>query len=193
MTTTFILLFKGALGTGGGFGALLFFIVAFVIIYWLEKGKAPGCLGILLLPLMPVIGLVSLFGELDKKGFEKEMNASGTQFDGPPSLLLKVLVVLSLIAVWVLVIGLMANYDVSHWWVGLWVIMMPLASINLYMLWLNVFFAHLGRLRDRTAMVVCIIAIVLIVVFWIVAIPAYSHYTSDEYLSLYWRRKYGLD
>ena len=193
MTPVFILLFKGGLGVGGGgFGAL---IVASILIYWLyrkEQGDDLGCASVLLLPLMPVVWLVSLFGELDKKGIAKELDATGVQFDGPPSLLLKVLVVLSAIAVWIMVMVLMSTYDVSGWWVGLWGVMMPLVFINLYMLWLKVFFVRLGRMRPGLATIVCSVAVIAIVVFWIIAIPAFDHYTSTDYMSQYWRRKYGV-
>lgn len=191
MTPSFILLSKVSIG--GGFGAL---IVAIILIYWIyrkDNGEDLGCSSLLLLPLLPIIGLISLFGKLDKTGIEKEMNTTGLPYDGPFRIILCVLVVLSLIAVWILVTSLMVYYFVSDWWIWLWGIMMPLASINLYMLWQNVFFARLGRLHDRTAMIVCIVAVVLIVAFWVVAIPAYSQYTSVEFLSLYWRRKYSLE
>ena len=191
-TITFILLFKGALGAGGGFGAL---ILAIILIYWLyrkESGDDMGCAGILMLPLMPIIGLVALFGDLDKKGIEKELDCTGSQFDLPPSLLLKVLVALSAIAVWIMAMVLMADYDVSEWLIWLWAVMMPLMSINLYVLWLRVFFVRLGRMRPRTAVAVCFVSVLLIILFWIFAVKAFNHYTSLDYLSQYWQRKYGV-
>lgn len=192
MTPSFILLFKGGLGVGGGFGAL---ILAVVLIYWLcrkENGEDLGCGSILMLPLMPIVGLVALFGEIDKKGIEKELNCTGKQFDLPPSLLLKVMVILSGIAVWIMVMVLMMDYDVSGFLIGLWGVMMPLTFINLYMLWLKVFFVRLGCMQPRKAIVICIVIVLLIIIFWIFAIKAFNYYTSIEYLSQYWQRKYGV-
>lgn len=192
MTPLLILLFKGGLGVGGGFGAL---ILAVVLIYWLcrkENGEDLGCGSILMFPLMPIVGLVALFGEIDKKGIEKELDCTGKQFDLPPSLLLKVMVVLSGIAVWIMVMVLMMDYDVSGFLIGLWGVMMPLTFINLYMLWLKVFFVRLGRMQPRKAIVICIVIVLLIVVFWIFTIKAFNYYTSIEYLSQYWQRKYGV-
>ena len=39
---------------------------------------------------------------------------------------------------------------------------------------------------------ICVVLIILIVVFWIVAIKAYQHYTSIDYLRQYWARKYNV-
>ena len=36
------------------------------------------------------------------------------------------------------------------------------------------------------------VIVLLIVVFWIFAIKAFNYYTSIEYLSQYWQRKYGV-
>lgn len=192
MTISFILLFKGGLGVGGGFGAL---ILAVALIYWLcrkENGDDLGCGSILMFPLMPIVGLIALFGEIDKKGIEKELNCTGKQFDLPPSLLLKVMVILSGIAVWIMVMVLMMDYDVSGFLIGLWGVMMPLTFINLYMLWLKVFFVRLGCMQPRKAIVICIVIVLLIIIFWIFAIKAFNYYTSIEYLSQYWQRKYGV-
>ena len=189
---TFILLSKGGLGIGGGFTALIF---AIILIYWLyskENGDELGCGSILMLPLLPIVGLVQLFGKLDEKGIDKGLSSSGTQFDLPPSLLLKVMVALSGIAAWILVIILMVDYDVSSWWVMLWGIMMPLTFINLYVLWLKVFFARMASMRPQTAVAICIVLVLLIIIFWIFAVKGFIYYTSDEYLMQYWKRKYEV-
>lgn len=192
MSLLFILLFKGGLGVGGGFGALIVAGLLIYCIYLKERGGDVGCGALLLLPLMPVIWLVSLFVELDKKGIEKELEYTAMPYSGPFSLLLKVLVILSAIAVWIMVIVLMDTYDVSSWWLVLWGVMMPLVFINLYLLWQNVFFVRLGGLRDRTATAVCVVVVLLIILFWVFATPAFNHYTSLDYLKGYWQRKYGL-
>lgn len=192
MKTSFILLFKGALGGGGGFGAL---IVAAAVIYYIyrkEQYGDSGCMSILLLPLMPLVGLFSLFGKMDEAGVEADMKYSGKkQFDQPLCLLLKVLVALSGIGLWIYGMLLMGTYDVSWVLFGLW-ILIPIPFAFLYYLWLKIFFVWLGEHKKSVALTITILSIILIIVFWIVAIKAYNHYTSIEYLSEYWKRHYGV-
>ncbi len=192
MKTSFILLFKGALGGGvAGFGALLFFVAFYLIYRRCEHGDY-GCFSYLLLLLLPIVGAVSVLDKVDKKAVELDINTIGKeQFDLPPSLLLKVLVVLSGIGLWILGILLMATYDVSGWLFGFW-IFMAFAFINLYILWLKVFFVWLGKLKKSVALTITIVLVILISVFWIFAIKAFNYYTSIEYLKQYWERKYGV-
>ena len=146
----------------------------------------------MVLPLFPIVGVVSVLNKVDKKAVEADVNTIGKkQFDLPPSLLLKVLVALSGMGVWILGILLMATYDVSGWWYVFW-IFMALAFINLYILWLKVFFVWLGKLRKPLAIIITIVSVILIIVFWIFAIKAFNYYTSIEYLRQYWERKYGV-
>lgn len=192
MKTSFILLFKGALGGGAaGFGALLFFAAFYLIYRRCEHGDF-GCFGYLLLPLLPIVGIFSALDKVDTKAVELDMKTIGKeQFDLPPSLLLKVLVALSGIGLWIMGFILMGTYDVSKWWVAFWSFM-PLAYINLYLLWLKVFFVWLGKLRKPVAVIITIFSVILIIVFWIFAIKACNYYTSIEYLRQYWERKYGV-
>lgn len=192
MKTSFILLFKGALGGGtAGFGALLFFAAFYLIYRRCEHGDF-GCFGYLLLPLLPIVGIFSALDKVDTKAVELDMKTIGKeQFDLPPSLLLKVLVALSGIGLWIMGFILMGTYDVSKWWVAFWSFM-PLAYINLYLLWLKVFFVWLGKLRKPVAIIITIFSVILIIVFWIFAIKACNYYTSIEYLRQYWERKYGV-
>lgn len=193
MKTSFILLFKGALGVGGGgLGALILTAAVFYYIYRKEKYGDSGCSSILLLPLMPLVGLFSLFGKMNEAGAEADLKYSGKkQFDQPPCLLLKVLVTLSGIGLWVYGLLFMGTYDVSWLLVGLW-ILVPIPFAFLYYLWLKVFFVWLGERKKSVALVITILSIILIIVLWIVAIKAYNHYTSIEYLRQYWQRKYGV-
>ena len=191
MKTSFILLFKGALG-GGGFSAL---IVAAAIIYYIyrkEKYGDSGCLSILLLPLMPIVGLFSLFGKMDEAGVKADLKYSGKkQFDQPPCLLLKVLTALSGIGLWIYGLLLMGTYDVSWVLMGLW-ILMPIPLAFLCIPWLKALFVWLDEQKMSVALIIAIVLVILIVVFWVVAIKAYNHYTSVEYLRQYWERKYGV-
>ena len=192
MKTSFILLFKGALGGGAeGFGAILFFVAFYLIYRRFEHGDY-GCFSYLLLPLLPIVGVVSVLDKVDKKAVEADMTTIGEkQFDLPPSLLLKVLVALSGRGLWILGLLLMATYDVSGWLTAFW-FLMALAFINLYLLWLKVFFVWLGKLKKSVALTITIASVILIIVLCIAAIKAYNHYTSIEYLRQYWKRKYGV-
>ena len=191
MTLSLIILFKGVLGGGGvGLDALLF---AIILIYWLyrnEKYGDSGCVSILLLPILPFSLIISLFSKADEKC--SNISLIDKQFDYPPSLLLKVFVAISCIGLWILGICFIACFDESGWWSIIWGIFMPLISINLYLLWLKVFFVWLGRMKTSAAITVAIITIIILVVFWIVAIKAYNYYTSLEYLREYWIRKYSV-
>ena len=191
MKTSFVLLFKGALG-GGGFGAMIVSAAVIYYIYRKEKYCDSGCLSVLLLPLMPLFGLFSLFGKMDEAGLKADMKYSGKkQFDQPPCLLLKVLVALSGIGLWIYGMLLMGTYEVSWVLFGLW-ILMPFPFAFLYILWLQVFFVWLGEKKKSVAHIITILSIILIIVFWIVSIRVYNHYTSIEYLRQYWERKYGV-
>ena len=68
----------------------------------------------------------------------------------------------------------------------------PILFALMYILWKKLFFVWLGRLHPKLAIIIAIVSILLIIAFWIVAIKAYNHYTSTEYLHQYWSRKYGL-
>ena len=191
MTLSLIILFKGVLGGGGvGLGALLF---AIILIYWLYRNEEygdSGCVSILLLPILPFSLIISLFSKADEKC--SNISLIDTQFDYPPSLLLKVFVAISCIGLWILGICFIAYFDESGWWSVIWGIFMPLISIILYLLWLKVFFVWLGKMKTSAAITVAIINIIILVVFWIIAIKAYNYYTSLEYLREYWIRKYSV-
>lgn len=177
---------------GAGFGALLLAILVIWYCHKSDSGGDIGCLNLLALPLLP-LGL--LFGGADKlntKAIEFGSRCHGRQFDMPPSMLLKVLVAMSCIGVWVLGIAVLADYDDSGFWMWMVIILFPLACINLYMLWLKTFFVWLGRLKKWTAFTIVVVSVILIIVFWIFAIKAYCYYTSLEYLSEYWKRKYSV-
>lgn len=185
-----VLLFKGALGfTGGGVGGLMLLIVVFYYIYRKEKYGDAGCLSVFLLPLLPIGWLISGFSKANEKAIEYKFLED--RFEQPPSLLLKIMVALSLLGLWVMGIGLYVNFDVSTWWYIV-LVFFPLLCINLYMFWLKVFFVELAKLRKPIAIAICVVLIILIVVFWIVAIKAYQHYTSIDYLRQYWARKYNV-
>lgn len=194
MKTSFILLFKGALGGGAaGFGALIVAAAVFYYIYRKEQYGDSGCLSILLLPLMPIVGLFSLFGKMNEAGAEADLKYSvKKQYDQPPCLLLKVLVALSGIGLWIYGLLFMGTYDVSWVLFGLW-ILMPIPFFFLYILWLKVYFVWLGEQKKPVALIITIVSIILIIIFWIVAIKVYNHYTSIEYLRQYWERKYGVN
>ncbi len=193
MTPSLILLFKGGLGVGGGgFVALIVAVAVIYYIYRKDEYGDSGCLSILLLPLLPFVGLFLLFGKMNEAGVEAEMKYSGKkQFDRSPCLLLKVLVALSGIGLWIYGLLLMFTYDISWVLTGLW-IFMPIPFAFLYYLWLKVFFVWLGEQKESVALIITILSIILIIVLWIVAIKAYNHYTSIEYLKQYWERKYGV-
>lgn len=189
MSNSFILLFKGALGIGGGFGAL---IVAILLIYWLYRKDGhgdSGCFDLLALPLLPFYWVVSLI----EKGQDKliDINLLDERFNRPPCLILKILVVLFFVELWILGIGLMVTYDISGGWLGLWTLL-PLVFINLYILWLKVFFVWLNKRPVRTATIILIVLILAIIIFGVYAIKAYNYYTSVDYLTEYWKLKYHL-
>ena len=186
------LLFKGAyfLSPGGAVAALIACAILFYYCYRKDKWGDIGCLWIVYLPLLPFALLLGGMGKLSDKAFEYK-NADDQFFD-PPRLTLKVLVALSIVAVWILGFILLLDYDESNFWTWVWGIFMPLVSLNLYLFGMKVLFVELAKVKHRTAVAICIAFIVLIVVFWVFAIPAFKYYTSMEYMNHYWQVKYHV-
>ena len=186
MTPSFILLSK--VGAGGGIIGLI--VTLLVILYCLRReDSSVGSNG--------PNGIQQFFGGLAfglSQRYEDYTadTANKKQFDYPPSLLLKISMALNGIALWIFVIIIMAEFDVSFLWIWLWGIFMPFFYVYLYMLWLRLFFVWLGSMRTPTAIVLASVCLVLLVVFWVVAIKAHQYYTSLEFLKQYWARKYGL-
>ena len=54
-------------------------------------------------------------------------------------------------------------------------------------------FVRLGRMVSRKTTAVCVVAVILVVIFWVFAILTFSYYTSGDYLWLYWQRKCGVE
>ena len=188
MTPSLILLFKGGLGVGGGVGALIVAIIVILYCYRKDNPRSgsdePNGFQLLF------GGLAFRLSERYERKTEKLVHSK--QFDYPPSLLLKVMMALSGVALWVYVILFMASYDISFLWVWLWGIFMPFFYIYLYMLWLKYFFVGLGKFKTPIAIALCILFMLLVVVFWIFAIKAFNYYTSLDYMIQYWERKYGV-
>ena len=154
-------------------------IVLFYYLYRQEKYGDSGCLNLLWLPLVPFAWLLSGLSKANDKLNEYEF--SNDEFDQPPSLLLKYLVALTLMGIWIMGICVMEIFDGSLWWAVL-LTFLVFVFFKLYIFWLKVFFAKLAKLRKPVAVTICVVLIILIIVFWIVAIKAFQYYTSIEYV-----------
>ena len=167
-------------------------IIVIVCFYlWIKDENGDiGCLSLLFFPLL----LPYLMVKVIYRGFEKvsSYDPEGKKFDLPPSQLLKILVALSAIGFWILLFALITIYDDSFWSIITCMYFIPILFAFMYILWKKLFFVWLGRLHPKLAIIIAIVSILLIIAFWIVAIKAYNHYTSTEYLHQYWNRKYGL-
>lgn len=167
-------------------------IIVIVCFYlWIKDENGDiGCLSLLFFPLL----LPYLMVKVIYRGFEKvsSFDPEGKKFDLPPSQLLKILVALSAIGFWILLFALITIYDDSFWSIITCMYIIPILFAFMYILWKKLFFVWLGRLHPKLAIIIAIGSILLIIAFWIVAIKAYNHYTSTEYLHQYWSRKYGL-
>lgn len=167
-------------------------IIVIVCFYlWIKDENGDiGCLSLLFFPLL----LPYLMAKVIYRGFEKvsSFDPEGKKFDLPPSQLLKILVALSAIGFWILLFALITIYDDSFWSIITCMYIIPILFAFMYILWKKLFFVWLGRLHPKLAIIIAIVSILLIIAFWIVAIKAYNHYTSTEYLHQYWSRKYGL-
>lgn len=167
--------------------ALIACVIVFYYIYRKNKHGDIGCLSIIYLPLLPFTLLFGGIGKLSDKALEYK--SYDDQFSDPPSLTLKIMIALSLVAVWILGFILLLDYDESNFWSWIWGIFMPLVSFNLYLFWTKVLFVELSKVKHRTAVAICITFIVLIIIFWVFAIPAFKYYTSMEYMNHYWQVK----
>lgn len=186
MKLSLIFLSKVGLG-GGGLGALIVSIIVLYCIYRKENPRDHN----------EPNGFQQLFGGLAFKLSEsydkKTLNTHYCKkFDLPPSMTLKLLVALTGVGLWFLGIFLMSDYDVSMFWVWLWGIFLPFFYVYLFCIWKHFFFIWLGKMRTPVAVMAAIISIILTIVFWILAIKTFNYFTSIEYLSEYWKRKYGV-
>ena len=190
MKPTFILLSKVGLGGAGGLIGLIIIVIVCFYLWIKDENGDIGCLSLLFFPLL----LPYLMVKIIYRGFEKvsSFDPEGKKFDLPPSQLLKILVALSAIGFWILLFALITIYDDSFWSIITCMYFIPILFAFMYILWKKLFFVWLGRLHPKLAIIIAIVSILLIIAFWIVAIKAYNHYTSTEYLHQYWSRKYGL-
>ena len=190
MKPTFILLSKVGLGGAGGLIGLIIIVIVCFYLWIKDENGDIGCLSLLFFPLL----LPYLMVKIIYRGFEKvsSFDPEGKKFDLPPSQLLKILVALSAIGFWILLFALITIYDDSFWSIITCMYIIPILFAFMYILWKKLFFVWLGRLHPKLAIIIAIVSILLIIAFWIVAIKAYNHYTSTEYLHQYWSRKYGL-
>ena len=190
MKPTFILLSKVGLGGAGGLIGLIIIVIVCFYLWIKDENGDIGCLSLLFFPLL----LPYLMVRVIYRGFEKvsSFDPEGKKFDLPPSQLLKILVALSAIGFWILLFALITIYDDSFWSIITCMYIIPILFAFMYILWKKLFFVWLGRLHPKLAIIIAIVSILLIIAFWIVAIKAYNHYTSTEYLHQYWSRKYGL-
>lgn len=190
MKPTFILLSKVGLGGDGGLIGLIIIVIVCFYLWIKDENGDIGCLSLLFFPLL----LPYLMVKIIYRGFEKvsSFDPEGKKFDLPPSQLLKILVALSAIGFWILLFALITIYDDSFWSIITCMYIIPILFAFMYILWKKLFFVWLGRLHPKLAIIIAIVSILLIIAFWIVAIRAYNHYTSTEYLHQYWSRKYGL-
>ena len=190
MKPTFILLSKVGLGGAGGLIGLIIIVIVCFYLWIKDENGDIGCLSLLFSPLL----LPYLMVKVIYRGFEKvsSFEPEGKKFDLPPSQLLKILVALSAIGFWILLFALITIYDDSFWSIITCMYIIPILFAFMYILWKKLFFVWLGRLHPKLAIIIAIVSILLIIAFWIVAIKAYNHYTSTEYLHQYWSRKYGL-
>ena len=190
MKPTFILLSKVGLGGAGGLIGLIIIVIVCFYLWIKDENGDIGCLSLLFFPLL----LPYLMVKIIYRGFEKvsSFDPEGKKFDLPPSQLLKILVALSAIGFWILLFALITIYDDSFWSIITCMYIIPILFALMYILWKKLFFVWLGRLHPKLAIIIAIVSILLIIAFWIVAIKAYNHYTSTEYLHQYWSRKYGL-
>ena len=190
MKPTFILLSKVGLGGAGGLIGLIIIVIVCFYLWIKDENGDIGCLSLLFFPLL----LPYLMVRVIYRGFEKvsSFDPEGKKFDLPPSQLLKILVALSAIGFWILLFALITIYDDSFWSIITCMYIIPILFAFMYILWKKLFFVWLGRLHPKLAIIIAIVSILLIIAFWIVAIKAYNHYTSIEYLHQYWSRKYGL-
>ena len=190
MKPTFILLSKVGLGGAGGLIGLIIIVIVCFYLWVKDENGDIGCLSLLFFPLL----LPYLMVKVIYRGFEKvsSFDPEGKKFDLPPSQLLKILVALSAIGFWILLFALITIYDDSFWSIITCMYIIPILFAFMYILWKKLFFVWLGRLHPKLAIIIAIVSILLIIAFWIVAIKAYNHYTSTEYLHQYWSRKYGL-
>ena len=190
MKPTFILLSKVGLGGAGGLIGLIIIVIVCFYLWIKDENGDIGCLSLLFFPLL----LPYLMVKVIYRGFEKvsSFDPEGKKFDLPPSQLLKILVALSAIGFWILLFALITIYDDSFWSIITCMYIIPILFAFMYILWKKLFFVWLGRLHPKLAIIIAIGSILLIIAFWIVAIKAYNHYTSTEYLHQYWSRKYGL-
>ncbi len=190
MKPTFILLSKVGLGGAGGLIGLIIIVIVCFYLWIKDENGDIGCLSLLFFPLL----LPYLMVKVIYRGFEKvsSFDPEGKKFDLPPSQLLKILVALSAIGFWILLFALITIYDDSFWSIITCMYIIPILFAFMYILWKKLFFVWLGRLHPKLAIIIAIVSILLIIAFWIVAIKAYNHYTSTEYLHQYWSRKYGL-
>jgi hypothetical protein len=190
MKPTFILLSKVGLGGAGGLIGLIIIVIVCFYLWIKDENGDIGCLSLLFFPLL----LPYLMVKVIYRGFEKvsSFDPEGKKFDLPPSQLLKILVALSAIGFWILLFALITIYDDSFWSIITCMYIIPILFAFMYILWKKLFFAWLGLLHPKLAIIIAIVSILLIIAFWIVAIKAYNHYTSTEYLHQYWSRKYGL-
>ena len=190
MKPTFILLSKVGLGGAGGLIGLIIIVIVCFYLWIKDENGDIGCLSLLFFPLL----LPYLMVKVIYRGFEKvsSFDPEGKKFDLPPSQLLKILVALSAIGFWILLFALITIYDDSFWSIITCMYIIPILFALMYILWKKLFFVWLGRLHPKLAIIIAIVSILLIIAFWIVAIKAYNHYTSTEYLHQYWSRKYGL-
>lgn len=190
MKPTFILLSKVGLGGAGGLIGLIIIVIVCFYLWIKDENGDIGCLSLLFFPLLlPYLMVKAIY-----RGFEKvsSFDPEGKKFDLPPSQLLKILVALSAIGFWILLFALITIYDDSFWSIITCMYIIPILFAFMYILWKKLFFVWLGRLHPKLAIIIAIGSILLIIAFWIVAIKAYNHYTSTEYLHQYWSRKYGL-
>lgn len=190
MKPTFILLSKVGLGGAGGLIGLIIIVIVCFYLWIKDENGDIGCLSLLFFPLL----LPYLMVRVIYRGFEKvsSFDSEGKKFDLPPSQLLKILVALSAIGFWILLFALITIYDDSFWSIITCMYIIPILFAFMYILWKKLFFVWLGRLHPKLAIIIAIVSILLIIAFWIVAIKAYNHYTSTEYLHQCWSRKYGL-
>jgi len=177
------------------FGVGGFFIIVIVLLYFYYRKRTHDDIGCLILFLLPFWALIGAFGFAEKlfnKSWEKliEFNALSKQFDLPPSRTLKVMMVLTLIGLWIMGMILIAYYDSEGWLFALYGIGIPFVYAYLYILWKKLFFVWLTQLRPKVATVIVSITIVLIIIFWILAIRGFIHVTSIDYYMQYLENKY---